>query len=252
MDRDEKDKAIGSLISLVLYCVVAWIASEAFGIAFTKTLGAMLAARFFFEIVEGLAGIIDWQLFGKRKTVKGLLDVLRSNQFPQRFDRYGDFETYLDSIEDDPKCSDTIKQYARDFKSLLLFAEHQGTLARMRMRKAGELALEAYSPLANVPSPPRPSTTPSDLDAPFVGKNIKPGSFARVVYGPCTGAVVRCINKVYAPPATPAMSLPQPLWRVDSDLRWADPRTGYEFTCAAAPENALVSLDSPNTHLTGE
>ena len=73
--------------------------------------------------------------------------------------------------------------------------------------------------------------------------SIRPGILARVIEGPSCGVVVRVMERVTPPPATSAQSLPRPLWRVDRQLRWNDPNTGYEFECPAAPESALVPLE---------
>ncbi len=249
LDRAEKNQVIAALVSLAVYCAVAWLAAKTLGISFWSALGVLLAARLFFGLVEGLAGIINWRLFGKRQTIAGFLQVLRTNNFPLRYNREDHFLSYLARVEDDEKSSETLRRSAKDFERVLSLAEQQGVLAGMRMHAASEIALEAYSPRVNAPGRTgvEGGAGPLNYETRVTNPSIKPGTMARVTSGPSSGTVVRCIERVSAPPGTGAKSLPPPLWRVDCQLRWNDPNTGFEFECPAAPESALRAVESADT-----
>lgn len=150
MTRDEKYGFVAGLVSLAVYVVVAWLAANFFDVSMWRALAVLLVARTFFGIVEGAAGVLNWRLWGRRTMVRGFVEVLRSNNFPPRFNRRGDFLNYLHRVQDG-HYPEPLKRAAREFYQLLATIESQGMLAGMRAHAASELALEAYSPKANAP-----------------------------------------------------------------------------------------------------
>ena len=50
------------------------------------------------------AGILNWRIFAKRRTVAGFVEVLRANNFPPRLYQSDNFLSYLARIETDETC----------------------------------------------------------------------------------------------------------------------------------------------------
>jgi len=148
--RAERAQLVAGGVSLAVYALVAWLGARLLDASFWRVLGALMAARAFFGIVEGIAGILNWRLFGRRKTVEGFLTVLQTNNFPPRFYQHDDFLNYLARIESNT-CPESLKRTAKEFEKMLEFAESQGILAGARMHAATEVALEMYSPKARAP-----------------------------------------------------------------------------------------------------
>ena len=147
MTRTERTLTVSGLVSVAVYIGVAWVGARFFGGSVWLALGALLALRAFFGVVEATAAFLSWHLFAKRATVKGYLEVLRFDKFPPRFNQSSDFLDYLSDIQTG-EYSEQLKSTAREFEKVLGAIESQGIIAGMRAHAASEAALEAYSPKA--------------------------------------------------------------------------------------------------------
>lgn len=152
MFMKDSTKALAAWISLVPYVAVVWAASHFLEVGFWSTKGVLVAVRTFFSIVETLGGMLAWGLVGKRRAVEGNLALLRTTHFPLRYFGHDGFLAYLARIEDDDALPAATKAAAREWEKVLVLFEEMGVIAGMRMHKAAELALEAYSPRAAAPA----------------------------------------------------------------------------------------------------
>lgn len=148
MTKAERLSFVGGLVSLAVYVVVAWLSARLFDVTLWRALAVLLIARTFFGIVEWSAGVLNWRLFGKRAVVKEFLEVLRANEFPQRYWQHESFWSYLARIEEDAKLSRKTRRAATEFERLL----GAGGFAALRAESAAEAALEEYSPRALAPT----------------------------------------------------------------------------------------------------
>jgi len=150
MVRAEKAHMVAAGVSLVVYAAVSWIAAKALGLSFWWAFGGLLLVRTFFELVDGLTGIINWRVFRRRKTIDQLLGTLRANSFPPRFYHHDQMLTYLGRIEDGG-YPEPVRRAAQELETMLGLAEASGILAGARLHAAAEAALELYSPRAQAP-----------------------------------------------------------------------------------------------------
>lgn len=151
MTKAEKYQMVGGGVSAAVYAAVAWVGARLLEVTFWRAFGVLIVLRAFFGFVEMFAGILNWRIFAKRRTVAGFVEVLRANNFPPRFYQSDDFLSYLARIETDQKLAEQVKRAAKEFHQVLAFFESQGILVGARMHSASELALEAYSPKARAP-----------------------------------------------------------------------------------------------------
>jgi hypothetical protein len=151
MNEADKGKIIAGLVSFAVYVVAAWLIAKIFDASIWRSFGVLVAARLFFGVIEGAAGILNWRLFGRRVTVSRFLEILRSNNCPSRFYQHDDFLNYLARIDGDTNLPESARRAAKVLHEMLGLFEAQGILIGARMHAASELALEAYSPKANAP-----------------------------------------------------------------------------------------------------
>jgi hypothetical protein len=151
MTPSETARFVAGLMSLAVYFLVAWPISGLIGTSVWSVLGWLIAIRAFFGVVEGLAGILNWRLFGRGRAVAAYLSCLRDNNFPPRMDQ-GDALHYLAIVSSDiGSCSADVRRLASELVRTIELAEEQRILAGMRMNKALEIALEKHSPKAQAP-----------------------------------------------------------------------------------------------------
>jgi len=142
------------LFSFVPYLFVAWgcmafvngKASE-----FWTALGALVAIRLFFSIIETLGSGLSWRLCGKKILVDKALRFLRENNFPKREHAHDDSLAYFGRIEDGGKYDASIRTLAKEMTFVMTICEHTGILAGMRMYSAADAALDMYSPKSESP-----------------------------------------------------------------------------------------------------
>jgi hypothetical protein len=132
-------------ISTAVYVLVAWAGAKIFEIHFWWVFGGLYATRAFFGAIEGIAGIINWRLFGKRAAVDGFLAVMRANNFPPREHPSDDFSNYSARIGTDEPLEPNYKRANREMSAILLHTERSGILAGMRLHAASDDALNMYS-----------------------------------------------------------------------------------------------------------
>jgi hypothetical protein len=153
--RDTKSTIIAMLFAWVPYTAVAWgfmALTDGRAKTFWYALGALLAVRLFFSIIEGLGGILSWRIYGRRFAVQRALAVLGANNFPKRKYAEEDFQTYLDAIKDDPECQESVRKGANEIQLVLSAFERFGILLGMRMHSASEVAFDVYSPKSEAPA----------------------------------------------------------------------------------------------------
>jgi len=89
------------LFSVIPYALVAWGYAwliDGGAREFWGALGALVAARLFFAVIETLGSILTWRLWGRQQVIDRFLMVLRGNQFPQRKFPDDDFLNYIQSV----------------------------------------------------------------------------------------------------------------------------------------------------------
>jgi hypothetical protein len=147
-----KSSAVALVFSAIVYSGVAWACARFLDESFARVLGLLIAARTFFGIVEGIAGVLYWRMYGKRLLTQQFVEALREGNFPPRYIRWQRFRDYLGRVEDDEKCSRETRRAATEFYKALANIENTGILAGMRAHAATEAALELYSPKAKAPN----------------------------------------------------------------------------------------------------
>lgn len=158
MTHTEKAQSIAGTIAFIPYLLVAWGISRLYiDLSFLQAIGILLGLRLLFAIIEMIGGVLAWRLYGRRKTIDRVLQILREAAFPPRFYRHDDFSNYLARIENDPLGAAQeprpvqLTRLARELRQVLELHEQRGVLAGMRMDSAAEAALEQYSPRASAP-----------------------------------------------------------------------------------------------------
>lgn len=155
MDTQEKSQLASglaaSVVSLAVYAGVSWLGATLFGLQFWYVVIGLVAASAFFGIVGMLMGILYWRLWGRRKAVEFIVQILRANNFPPREHGHDNFTSYLARIEEGP-YPDAIHRAAKELYAALGAWEDRGVLLGARMHAASELALELYSPRARAPA----------------------------------------------------------------------------------------------------
>jgi hypothetical protein len=147
--RETKERVITAALGFVPYVLLAWVISEVGGgLArdFWSVLGVLVAARFFFSVVEFVGGVLAWRVYGKRVTVRRFLSTLQARAFPPRRFMQDSTDTYLYRISEDPEYSADAKELAREIERALATSENLGLLFGMRLRAAWDAALELHSP----------------------------------------------------------------------------------------------------------
>lgn len=146
--RAERAQMMASGLSLAVYAAIAWVGTQIFDLKFWRVFGALIAARAFFSLIEGVATFLNWRLAGRPAAVEGFLAVLRTNNFPPRENAHDDFLGYLARLDSDYQPKPDYQRAAKELYTLLASIEAQGILAGMRMHAASDAALDLYSPKA--------------------------------------------------------------------------------------------------------
>lgn len=152
--NDTRSRLIMSLFAFVPYLLVSWAyMAHVNGDSsdFWKSLGLLVAVRFFFSVIETLGTVISWRLYGKRFMVNKFVEFLRTNNFPKRKYAHDDLLNYLARIEDEPTSPASVKASAKEIHFLLSTFESMGILLGMRMHSASDAALDSYSPKTKAP-----------------------------------------------------------------------------------------------------
>lgn len=152
--KDARTNTTIALFSFVPYLLVSWSYMELVDGGLTQfwgAIGALIAIRLFFSVIETLGSIFSWSLYGKKLMIGKFLVLLKTNKFPKREYQHDDFLAYLARIEAGP-YADSIKTSAKEIYFFLSTFESMGILLGMRMHGASEAALEAYSPKADAPT----------------------------------------------------------------------------------------------------
>lgn len=131
--------------ALVPYLAVSWGYSALTDESMWTALLVLLVVRFFFSVIELLGGILMWRAYGKKTIVSRWVQALRDGQFPIRTHVGQDIVSYLSDVADDDTQSDDVRLAARLWYQALEIYEQQGVLIGMRMKSAGNAALDAYS-----------------------------------------------------------------------------------------------------------
>jgi len=143
------------LFAWVPYAAVAWgykVLTEGDAKTFWYALGALVAIRTFFSVIETIGNILAWRLYAKRATVQKTLTMLRAQKFPKRQFASDDFTGHLARVEDDPEYAEAVRRDAHDYKLALYTYEQLGILSGMRMNSAFEAAFDLYSPQSEAPT----------------------------------------------------------------------------------------------------
>lgn len=135
-----------ALFAWVPYVLVSWGYATLSESSFWSVLGALLAIRIFFSVIETLGSVLAWRLYGRKQMIERNLSLLRANNFPKRQHAHDDFLNYLSRIEDDKACAQQTQIAARQWQQTLSFFESSGILVGMRMHAAADEALNIYSP----------------------------------------------------------------------------------------------------------
>ena len=152
--NDLKSALIVFVLSSLPYAVVSWAymsLTDGGSTEFWQAYGFLVVARLFFGVIEGLGGVFAWRIYNKGQVVKGFVDLLKNNSYPQRFYQHDDALAYLCRIEDNEEYSAELRNSVRELIITLRLAETSGIVAGGRMYDAFESALEGYSPKAKAP-----------------------------------------------------------------------------------------------------
>jgi len=129
---------------LVAYGIVKVVPTYQFG--FWPVLGAIVAARLCFGLLDVIGGVISWHMVGRRVAVANWLARLRANQFPPREYANDDASTFFMRIHENNRLPEVMRFTAREAEVLLESSASQGRFVEARMNAAADAALEAYSP----------------------------------------------------------------------------------------------------------
>jgi hypothetical protein len=153
--NDTKARLIAAGFAWVPYLAVSWgysALTDGTAKMFWYALGALLAARLFFSIIETLGSVLTWRVYGRRIAINRFLTFLRDNKFPQRKFAHDDIGNYLARIEDNYSADTAlVKAAASELRRSLATFESMGFLVSMRMYSAIDDALELYSPKEKAP-----------------------------------------------------------------------------------------------------
>jgi hypothetical protein len=148
MTPTEKNQAIGGLIAFIPYLIIAWGYSKFEPqTSMWLALGVLLGLRAVFGVIEFFGGVLAWRLYGRRKAIKGFLNVLEQNAFP-RVREYGHdgVGSYLSRIVDDDDAAPKLRQVARELDGVRDRWDDFGMMAGWRMHSASEAALDIHAP----------------------------------------------------------------------------------------------------------
>ena len=150
--NDTKSGLIVLSLSIVPYAAVAWIYSSFVGDGsqrgFWVALGALLAVRLFFSVIETFGGLLRWRLYQKRRTIASIVQVLRANKFPLKEYETDSFSMYLSRILQDYEPKPDVVRAAREFETMMTFTYELGVLPGMRYSAAADAAFDIYAPTA--------------------------------------------------------------------------------------------------------
>jgi hypothetical protein len=152
--EDEKLNIARWLFGAVVYLLLAWayveLTDEGWH-TFWIAVGVLLAARFFFVLVDLFGMVLTWRLYVKKFLVNKNLAQLSGYQFPKRKYSHDDFSDYLSRIASDEEYAPALKAAAKEWYFLLSIHERFGILHGARMWSAAEKALDIYSPKSEAP-----------------------------------------------------------------------------------------------------